>query len=119
HLGIRKNSGADVSSLHHDPSGGSQSALLQNHPGPEVVVNRYLRGRRGNVRLPNPTGNVDPVKQDAVSFELRLKRDTGMVGQIEQRRLFVKGKVVINCLQSEGAIHRPGFEVEEAEPARK
>ena len=57
------------------------------------------------------------VEQDAVAFELRLERDAGASGEVEEGSLFVEGVVVFDGLEGEGAVHGTGFEVEEAEAA--
>ena len=80
-------------------------------------VDGDLRGGGGDVLLADAAGDVDPVEQDAVAFELRLKRDAGMAGQVEQGRFLVEGEVVFDGFQRKGAVHGPGFEVEEAEAA--
>ena len=57
------------------------------------------------------------VEQDAIAFELRLKGDGGVTGEVHQRRLFIEGVVVLDSLECESAVHGSGFKVQESEAA--
>ena len=79
----------------------------------------YLRGGGGNIRIADATGYVDTVKQDAIAFTLRLERDAGIRGEVQEDSFVVEAKVVIDGLEGERAVHGAGLKVKKAETPRE
>ena len=72
-------------------------------------------GGLGDVGVADAAGDVEAVEVNAVAFALGLEGDFGVRGQGEEGGFFVEVEVALDGFEGEGAVHGPGFEVEEAE----
>ena len=86
---------------------------------------RELRGRCharscvGDGRIADQAGDVFVVEQHAVFFFARLEADGGFGGELFESHVIAQRQFVSQGLQCERAIHGAGFEIQQAELARK
>ena len=97
-LGVRRDHGADVAALGHPVPGGQQRALARGHRGADRRVGGAARRLARDLRGADRVGDVGAVEQHPAVVE----------GDVQRRRVAVAG-------QRDGAVHRPGVQVREAE----
>ena len=115
YLRVGKDRRANVTTFHHHAACFSQSTLLGDHPLPNPRMNGNARCSRGYVPVADAAGDVHAVKQNAVSVARWLEFDRRIATQIQHLRLCVQVEISVNGLVGQSAIHRTGFEVQEAE----
>jgi hypothetical protein len=108
-LCIGKHCCSDVTAFHDDTSSGTQGSLLLDHPGAKAWVDRDLGGGGGDIGFTDAAGHILAIEQDAVSLGLGLKGNARVGCEVEKRSFLVEGQVVLDGLESEGAIHRSGL----------
>src|SRR6185312_6833503 len=78
-------------------------------------MDRDLGRRLRHVRISHPSRNIHTGQEHTIALSLRLQRHPRVLGEIHQHCLIIKRQIVLNGLQRQRAVHRPGLQVQEPE----
>src|SRR5207342_1254009 len=115
HLGVGRDSGADVAALDDDAAAVDDSALEVEKPSTHLGHGAHGRDGTGDLGGPDRGGHVDAVDGDRRGGRVGAGHDLGLTASGGHGTRVVDRDVVAQHPPGDGAIHRAGVEVAQPE----
>ena len=114
-VGVGKDDGADIAAFHHNAAWAAEVTLEVDHPGANVGMDADSGGTLGDVGVANALSDVGAVEIDAIAGAVGHESDVGVIGEEFEGLGVIEVVIGLDGLEREGAVHRSGFEIEQAE----